>query len=149
VTRGAPKVDPVSPALRQYVFRRDQRCIIATLVRRHIIADRGPCRDRFGHLARAEDPAAGTAAHVRDSAGGRTGRRPRSIPRRLVWCCWGHHVLDSVVDRADVRPLVDAYLEEKEGPDLDEDRPWEVVRRVRARGVSSATSEPEGGSHGA
>lgn len=74
-------------------------------------------------------------------------KRPPSTARRLVWCCAGHHLLDPVVDKADVRPLVDAYLEELEGPDLDDDRPWEVIRRVRARSVSSASSE-EGGLDG-
>lgn len=76
------------------------------------------------------------------------GRRPPSIPRRLAVVCFGHHIADSIVDRREVRPVVDAYLAKLEGPDLDQSRPWEVVRRVRARSVDSAVSEREEGTDG-
>lgn len=120
-------LDPVSPELRDYVFRRDPECVVAILIRRRILP-----RDTFG---RCDGP--DTAAHVRDSRGGRTGKRPPSTPRRLVRACRAHHVDYPTVDLADVRPLVDAYLEEKEGPDVDDSRPWETIRRVRASGEAS------------
>lgn len=127
------KADPVPPELAIYVFRRDGGCVVATLVLRGSIAVEKPCRGRL------------TAAHVRDRAGGRTGKRPPSTARRLASVCEGHHLDDPVVDRADVRPVVDAYLEELEGADVDRSRPWEVIRRVRARSLDSATSERSGG----
>lgn len=127
------KPDPVSPELAAYVFLRDGGCVVATLVLRGEISVEKPCRGRL------------TAAHVRDRAGGRTGKRPPSTKRRLAAVCEGHHTDDPVVDRADVRPVVDRYLEEIEGADVDDSRPWEVIRRVRARSLDSATSEQAGG----
>lgn len=125
--------DRVSPELATYVRLRDGPCVILLLANIGRIPSQGPCRGRS------------TAAHVRDSAGGRTGKRPPSTPRRVASVCEGHHTDDPVVDRAAIRPEVDRYLEDLEGPDVDDSRPWEAIRRVRARGVSSDASD-DGGS---
>lgn len=131
--------DPVSPELRRYVLARDRGCVVqrvAPKLRRTL----EPCQDRNGtalstiealFVAPADWDRILTIAHVRDRLGGRIGKRPPSTPRRLAAVCFGHHLTDPIVDRGDVRPLVDAYLEEQEGPELDDDRPWEVVRRIR------------------
>jgi len=139
--------DPVSSTTRAYVLRRDRRCVVGILALAGEIADPGPCTGRFGRpiIALIVDEDDLTIAHVRDRAGGRVGKRPPSTMRRLATVCWGHHIADPVVDRRAVREAVDAYLEALEGPDIDDDRPWEAIRRVRARGVDSSTSEPEGG----
>lgn len=131
------QTDPVPPALHRYVLEREAGCIVAILAARGEIPEQSTCRDRAGlpvdgrfvRLSQLERVL--TAAHVRDRHGGRTGKRPPSTVRRLVATCWGHHLGDPVVDRAEVRPIVDRYLEEREGPDLDASRPWEIIRRVR------------------
>ena len=136
--------DPVTPELRAYVFRRDGRCVVGLLAERGRIPDQGLCRNAYGLPIIATGPWPAsllTFAHVRDRAGGRTAKRPPSTPRRGAAACYGHHIARPVVDQADVRPEIDRYLEELEGPDLDDSRPWETVRRVRARGVSLPTSE--------
>lgn len=131
--RGA--ADPVTPELRAYVARRDGSCVVARLVDRGEVARAsilGECEGRD------------TFAHVRDSRGGRLGKRPPSTPRRVALVCERHALPpDNVVDRADVRPAVDRYLESKEGPDVDGSRPWETVRRIRATGEpASVAAEP-------
>lgn len=139
--------DPVSPELRAYVFRREgYRCVVSLLVERGRIPDQGPCRDRFGKkpLTLAEWVGSLTFAHVRDRAGGRAGKRPPSKARRAVAACYGHHLAKPVVDSREVREAIEEYLEELEGPDVDEDRPNEVIRRVRARGVQSTPERKEG-----
>jgi hypothetical protein len=137
--------DPVTPELAKYVLKRDGWCVVAILVESGAIAEVGPCRDRWGHLRERGSvsrwPFATnvlTIAHVRDRAGGRMAKRPPSIARRLVAVCAGHHLADPIIDRPDVRDAVDDYLASIEGPDLDDSRPWERVRRVRARGVDCA-----------
>jgi hypothetical protein len=146
--RGRRTDDAVSPELRRYVFARDHfRCVVATLVLRGRIRPRGPCRDQYGGLlvgGYSSSLLGLTAAHVRDRAGGRTSKRPPSTPRRLVTACYGHHIADPVVDRPDVREALEEILEKLEGPDPDTDRPHERIRRVRARGVSSSTSDQGG-----
>lgn len=132
--------DRVSPELALYVVRRDRGCVVQRLA--SVLPVRvGPCRDRSGNVLSTWEALFVslvdwerilTIAHVRDRRGGRTGKRPASTPRRLAAVCAGHHLLDPTVDQADVRPIVDAYLEEQEGPDVDDSRPWEVVRRVRS-----------------
>lgn len=139
--RGRAPDDQVTPELRDYVLARDRRCVIALLDQTgRLSRDPGVCRDRFGRKYVGFDSDL-TIAHVRDRAGGRAGKRPPSTARRLIAVCAGHHLLDSIVDRADVRPVIEEYLDELEGPDLDESRPAETVRRIRARGVRSSTSE--------
>jgi hypothetical protein len=144
--------DPVTPELREYVLYRDAACVIGLLAWRHELEAIavGPCRSRDGRIlgilisvvpALFDDLL--TVAHVRDPKGGRMGKRPPSTARRLAAVCYGHHLLHPVVDRADVRPVVDAYLERMEGPELETDRPWERVVRVRGA-LSSSPSEQEG-----
>lgn len=149
--RGAK--DPVTPELRAYVLNRDAACVVGLLVYRHELdfGEVGGCRTREGRSAGiliSVVPALFddllTVAHVRDARGGRMGRRPPSIPRRLAAVCYGHHLLDPVVDRSEVRPVVDAYLERLEGPDVPgAGRPWESIARVRGP-LSSVPSEQEG-----
>jgi len=143
--------DPVTPELRAYVLTRDAACVVALLVMRHELtfADVGGCRDRKGRelgLLISVGPSLFgellTVAHVRDRMGGRLGLRPASTARRLAAVCHGHHLLDPVVDRRDVRPVVDAYLEGLEGPGPSS-RPWERIARVRGA-LSSSPSEQEG-----
>lgn len=125
--------ETVSPALADYIFERDRVCVIGVLGRIGAIPHQGPCRGRL------------TIAHVRDRRGGRMGKRPKSIPRRLAAVCEGHHTLDPIVDRKEIRPVVDEYLERIEGPERDAGRPWERIRRVRA-GVDSTPEKggPDG-----
>ena len=116
--------DAVSPELRAYVLRRDGGCVLrpekVAVVSR--LGPLGPCRGRI------------TAAHVRDRGkGGRTSKRPPSTARHLVGACERHHLDDPVVDRPEVRDVLDAYLEDLEGPDQDDgNRPWEAIPRVRS-----------------
>lgn len=141
--------DRVSPELREYVFRRDDGCVVALFATRGDIRSIDNCRARDGsdlggwavRVLVADRDRVLTIAHVRDRAGGRIGHRPPSTPRRTAAVCAGHHLLDPVIDRADVREVADAYLEKLEGPDVDTSRPWETIRRVRARGVSSDASD--------
>lgn len=115
--RRKAREDPVTPDVARYVITRDGGCVLANLVVPGRVL--GPCRGRI------------TVAHVRDRLGGRTGKRPPSIPRRLVGCCEGHHLDDPLVDRPEVREELEKYLEAKEGPEPDDSRPWEIVARVR------------------
>lgn len=115
--------DPVTPELHAYVLRRDGGCMVAAMAGSHrmTLPDPGPCG---GPL---------TAAHVRDRGkGGRTGKRPPSVPRHLVAACRVHHIDHPWVDRADYRDALDALLEAVEGPSLADDRPWEAIPRVRS-----------------
>lgn len=144
--------DPVTPELREHVLYRDAACVIALLVYRHELdfARVGGCAGRSGrsiglliHVVPSLFDELLTLAHVRDPKGGRMGKRPPSTARRLAAVCYGHHTLEPVVDRADVRPVVDAYLERMEGPEIETGRPWERVVRVRGA-LSSPSSEQEG-----
>jgi hypothetical protein len=144
--------DPVSPALAGYIVGRDGECVVGKLARAGRIRDFGPCRNAYGIAIRDWTPrsiADLTIAHVRDRGrGGRTGRRPRSIPRRLVAACHGHHIADPVVDRAEVRDELDVYLEALEGPEPAPERWWEAVQRVRGPDRGARLSDPterEGG----
>jgi hypothetical protein len=114
--------DPVTPAVAAYVMARDRSCRVGFLAATGRIPEFGACSDFL------------TFAHVRDSRGGRLGKRPPSTPRRLAVVCTAHHTEDPIVDQADVRPVIDRYLELLEGDDVDHSRPWEKVRRIRASG---------------
>jgi hypothetical protein len=142
--RGAS--DPVTPEVRAYVFRRDRACVVGLLALAGRIPDPGPCRDQWGHRLDVLRPDVRdlTAAHVRDRGrGGRTGARPPSTPRHLVAACYGHHLAVPVVDRSDVRDVLDDYLEEREGPEPEDARSWETVARVR--GPEDRAREEVGG----
>jgi hypothetical protein len=121
--------DRVSPAVVSYVLARDRTCRVGMFMALGQIPDFGPCS---GFV---------TLAHVRDSRGGRLGKRPPSTPRRLAVVCTAHHTEDPIVDRADVRPVIDRYLELLEGDDVDHSRPWEKVRRIRASGKADRGRE--------
>lgn len=121
--------DPVTPDLRSAILARDGGCVVSLLR----IPNVGPCGGRL------------TIAHVRDAAGGRMGKRPPSTRRRLAAVCAVHALPpENIVDRREVRAEVDRYLEGLEGAEPDGSRPWEAVRRVRARGVDLGLSENGG-----
>lgn len=131
--------DPVSPDLAAYILDRDRGCVVQRIAPR-LVREIGPCRDRSGRelstldgliVRRSDADRVLTVAHVRDRLGGKMGQRPPATRRRLAAVCAGHHLLDPIVDRADVRPVVDEYLEEQEGPDHADARPWEEIPRVR------------------
>lgn len=126
--------DRVSPELRRYVFGRDGACVVYKLAKVAAIPSPGPCRSHRGKVVLPTEESEWTLAHVRDRKGGRMGKRPPSTPRRLATVCAGHHLLDPVIDRGDVRDAADSYLEALEGPELEEVRWWEVVQRVRGPG---------------
>lgn len=117
--RRGPRKDPVSPEDYLYVMRREGwTCIVGTLLSHRF----GPCS---GGL---------TLAHVRDRGlGGRLGRRPPSKRRHMVAACEGHHLANPIVDRREVRDLLDDYLKRMEGPEPPSNRPWERIVRVRGR----------------
>ena len=149
--RGAQ--DPVTPELARYVLWRDRGCVIARLVAsgaldfERVGGCRGSGGESLGILVSIVPELADTVltiAHVRDRKGGRLGKRPPSVPRHLAAVCYGHHLADPMVDRRDVRPVVDDYLEAVEGPDRDPRRPWEAIARVRGN-VDSSPSDQEGG----
>lgn len=128
--RRRAKADPVSGELAIYVFQRDGGCVVGALARLGKISVEEPCSGRL------------TAAHVRDRNGGRMAKRPPSTRRRLASVCAGHALPPAnIVDRKDVRPVVDAYLENLEGAEIDRSRPWETIRRVRAAALPSQPSE--------
>lgn len=145
--------DPVTPELRAYVFSRDLGCLVARLVYAHELSLElaGPCMSQYGRvLGLLIEVAPGlrddllTIAHVRDRGmGGRLGKRPPSVPRHLAAVCHGHHTLHPVIDLADVRDVVDLYLEAIEGPAPSPSRPWERIPRIR-RAVDSPASDQEG-----
>lgn len=151
--KGRAPDDRVTPELARYLFAREGGCLVAILMIRGEIADQGPCAGRDGRLWPISTaleahlwPAVLTVAHVRDSRGGRGGKRPPSTPRRTAAVCAGHALPPrNVADRADVRPAIDRYLEAREGRDVDDSRPWEAIRRVRASGDAArlAPVEPE------
>lgn len=115
--------DPVRPEDARAVLRRDGGCVVGFLY-------------ATGKIARAVGPCSIvlTVAHVRDRGkGGRMAKRPPSVRRHLAATCSRHHLDDPIVDRPEVRDAVDAYLEEKEGPDQDDgNRPHEAIARVRS-----------------
>lgn len=145
--------DPVTPEVRAYVFERDDGCVVARLVyaRELPLEITGPCMSKWGRtLGLLVRVAPGlrddllTIAHVRDRGmGGRLGKRPPSIPRRLAAVCHGHHTTHGTIDLPDVRDVVDLYLEAKEGPEPAPSRPWERIPRIR-RAVDSPASDQEG-----
>lgn len=129
-----PKEDRVEPETAIYVFLRDGGCVVGALAILGKISVEDPCAGRL------------TLAHVRDRNGGRTGKRPPSTRRRLASVCAGHALPPkNIVDRKDVRPAVDAYLENLEGAEIDDSRPWETIRRVRSAALPSQPSERSGG----
>lgn len=142
--------DPVSPELRAYVIRRDGGCVVGRLLSVVALVIRPaqrPCRNDLGEVIVWNDQRYLTAAHVRDRGkGGRSAKRPPSTPRHLVAACYGHHLASPVVDLADVRDVLDAYLEEREGPDQDDgNRPHEAIARVRsARSRDAGIVAPAG-----
>ena len=127
--------DPVRPEVREYVLRRDEGCVVGILSMRLAIArDVGICRDQYGNHVSVFDLRDRTIAHVRDRGlGGRMAKRPPSVPRHLAAVCYGHHIADPIIDRPDVRDVVDAYLESLEGATASSVRPWERIARVRGR----------------
>ena len=79
--------DPVTPELRELVFRRDQRSCIAP----RVDAMAGECRDRFGNLVRPSDEWALTLEHVQVGYGS-MGLRAPSVAACLLTVCFGHHL---------------------------------------------------------
>lgn len=130
--RRAPS-DVVTLELVEAVITRDRGCVPATLVEIGRVRNPiGPCRGRFG-----QEVAPGridlrrdlTIGHIQHG-GGRAGKRARSDRRHTVAICFGHHLVDLLGTSREVQRACDDYLERVEGP-VVEDRPWEVVARVR------------------
>jgi len=78
--------DPVTPAIREAVLRRDGRCVAAILDPSHL------CRDRWGELHFQDALDEMTLDHVQEGYG-RMGVRAPSDPAHLVTLCWGAHLL--------------------------------------------------------
>ena len=78
--------DPVTPALRELVLRRDGACVAAKLDPLHV------CRDQWGHPHGAFLLAFMTLDHVQEGYG-RMGLRAPSDAAHLVTLCWGAHLL--------------------------------------------------------
>jgi hypothetical protein len=130
--------DPVTPETYRYVLARDRRCLVGWLADRGDIPFSlvGLCASAEGTIRdpRTIDGLDPTVAHVRDRGkGGRTGKRPPSVPRHLATVCYRHHLGGPVVyvDLPEVRDALDAHLEEIEGPDPEDGRAHERIRRVR------------------
>lgn len=94
--------DPVRPADREEVYRRDGGCI-APLVD----PNAGPCRTRWGRVCDRTYRQAFTLDHVPPSAGGTRVSRPRW----MVTVCWGHHVITHWATSH--RPAEREYLRKK------------------------------------
>ena len=82
------KRDPVTPAIREAVLRRDGGCVAAILDERHI------CRGQWGDFHAMHDLDRMTLDHVQEGYG-RMGVRAPSDPAHLVTLCWGAHLLTS------------------------------------------------------
>lgn len=101
-TRPAPKVrkaDPVTPALRDEVLRRDGGCVVALIEPEHV------CRDRWGTPHAASDRSKLTLEHVKDEL--RMGRRAPSDAAHLVALCYGANV---GVPSKELRAALRSYL---------------------------------------
>lgn len=99
--RAQAKADPVTPALREAVLRRDGRCVAAILDRGH------ECRDAYGmpHDSRALGKL--SLEHVKDQL--RMGVRAPSDEAHLVALCYGANVgVPSKVLRAQLREYLAA-----------------------------------------
>lgn len=101
MSRSTLKADPVTPALREAVLRRDGRCVAAILDRSH------ECRDQWGtpHDPRALGKL--TLEHVKEAL--RMGKRAESDEAHLVALCYGANVgVPSKVLRAQLREYLAA-----------------------------------------
>jgi len=77
--------DPVTPAIREAVLRRDgYRCMAPVLDE-----NAGPCHDQWGREVRPGAINALTVDHVGE---GRMGKAAKSDADHLVALCWGHHL---------------------------------------------------------
>src|SRR5262245_56717306 len=76
--------DPVFPEVRDYVLRRDGRCLASRITEGHV------CRDRYGNVHAPTDQLRLTVDHVKEEA--RLGRRAPSDPAHLVALCWDANV---------------------------------------------------------
>jgi hypothetical protein len=97
------RCDPVTPAIREAVLRRDGGCVAAILSPGHI------CRDQWGRHHASDDLLPMTLDHVQEGYG-RMGKRAPSDPAHLVTLCWGAHLLTHWATSH--RPALRAYLEE-------------------------------------
>ena len=93
--------DPVTPAIREAVLRRDGRCMAAILDSSHL------CVDRWGHAQLSTWLDLMTLDHVQEGYG-RMGVRAPSDPAHLVTLCWGAHLLTHWATSH--RPELRAYL---------------------------------------
>lgn len=75
----------VTPELREYVLRRDGRCLASRVDLYHM------CRDQWGNRHPATDIFRLTLDHVKREA--RMGLRAESSARTLVATCWAANVL--------------------------------------------------------
>jgi hypothetical protein len=77
--------DPVTPAIREAVLRRDGRCVAAILDLDHI------CLDQWGRQQSPDRLLSMTLDHVQEGYG-RMGLRAPSDPAHLVTLCAGAHL---------------------------------------------------------
>ena len=100
-SRAQAKADPVTPALREAVLRRDGRCVAAILDRAHI------CRDAYGTPHDPRSLGKLSLEHVKDQL--RMGVRAPSDEAHLVALCYGSNVgVPSKVLRAQLREYLAA-----------------------------------------
>ena len=78
--------DPVTPAIREAVLRRDGQCVAAILDPGHV------CQSQWGVPVFSNDLDRMTLDHVQGGYG-RMGVRAPSDPAHLVTLCWGAHLL--------------------------------------------------------
>lgn len=138
--------DVVTLGLVEYVITRDRGCVPKTLEEVGLLRDSiGPCRGADGLELR---PGAArlrsdlTIGHIHHG-GGQAGKRAKSDRRHTVAICFGHHLVDLLATSKNAQRACDRYLEELEGP-VEDDRPWESVRRVRFAALDSSSSDKEG-----
>lgn len=93
--------DPVTPAIREAVLRRDGRCVAAILDPGHA------CRTQWGVVLDSHDLGAMTLDHIQ-SGYGRMGLRAPSDLAHLVTLCAGAHLLTSWATSH--RPALRNYL---------------------------------------
>jgi hypothetical protein len=79
--------DPVTPAIREAVLRRDGQCVAAILDPGHRV-----CRSRWGDDHAPTELDLMTLDHVQEGYG-QMGVRAPSDPAHLVTLCWGAHLL--------------------------------------------------------